>query len=133
MVVDASVALAWAFDLEANEYTDRVLVQAETEGMLVPSLFHLEVGNVLNVALKHRRTTEARVAAFLGDLARLQVRVDLHTHERALSDTLMLARAHGLTVYDAAYLELTLREGRLLATQDGPLSAAADHLGCRYL
>jgi predicted nucleic acid-binding protein len=47
---------------------------------------------------------------------------------RAAAETarlLALARRHGLTVYDAAYLELALREGLDLATLDTELADAA--------
>jgi predicted nucleic acid-binding protein len=40
-----------------------------------------------------------------------------------------LAARHGLTVYDAAYLELALRRGLALATLDRELRAAAQTEG----
>ena len=39
--------------------------------------------------------------------------------------TLQLARAHGLTVYDAVYLELALRRHLPLVTFDAALAEAA--------
>jgi predicted nucleic acid-binding protein len=40
-----------------------------------------------------------------------------------------LARAQGLSVYDAAYLHLAMREGLPLATLDDDLRAAASRVG----
>lgn len=46
-----------------------------------------------------------------------------------MNTTLSLAQAHGLTVYDAAYLELSQREGLPLASLDSDLVAAAKKSG----
>jgi predicted nucleic acid-binding protein len=48
-------------------------------------------------------------------------------------DTLSLARAHRLTSYDAAYLELALRLGLPLASRDQALQAAASREGVPLL
>ncbi len=44
-----------------------------------------------------------------------------------------LAEAHGLTAYDAIYLELAMRAGLPLATSDQPLIAAAEATGVSLL
>jgi predicted nucleic acid-binding protein len=41
----------------------------------------------------------------------------------------ILADRHGLTVYDAAYLDLALREGLPLASLDNALCKAAENSG----
>jgi predicted nucleic acid-binding protein len=49
----------------------------------------------------------------------------------ALTRLSELAAAHGLSVYDAAYLELALRRGLVLGCKDGPLRRAAKRSGVR--
>ena len=49
--------------------------------------------------------------------------------ETAFGQVLDRAREHRLTVYDAAYLELAMREGLALATQGADLIAAAKRVG----
>ena len=49
-----------------------------------------------------------------------------------LNKTLDLARDDGLTIYDAAYLELALRQGGAIATKDTDLLAAAQRRGMVY-
>jgi predicted nucleic acid-binding protein len=132
VVVDASVALAWAFDGEASDYSDAVLSAVGAEGMRVPILFHLEIGNALSIALARGRITDAGASAFTGDLGRLRIQVDPLTAEMALGATLHYARRYRLSVYDAAYLELALREGLPLATQDAALVTVAKTLGMFY-
>ena len=95
----------------------------------MPSLWPLEVGNILTQAEWAQRTTAARVSQFVEQLASLPIRVDEETAARALGETLSLARSERLTTYDAAYLELTMRRGLPLATKDRALSEAAVRQG----
>lgn len=73
---------------------------------------------------KGRTDAEFRDAA-LRDLALLPIKVDLETDRRAWHETAGLASRHGLTLYDAAYLELALRRRLPIATLDRELIAAA--------
>ena len=50
-----------------------------------------------------------------------------------LSTVLALAREHGLSVYDATYLDLAMREGAPLATLDRRLADVAQHSGVPLL
>lgn len=59
--------------------------------------------------------------------------VDPETNDHASTETLSLARQHGLSIYDAAYLELALRLGAPLATLDTELRATAKALGLHVL
>ena len=43
LVVDASVALAWALPDESSAYADAVLVAVEREGLRVPDLWAREI------------------------------------------------------------------------------------------
>ena len=55
--------------------------------------------------------------------------VDDETSSRAFGDIVHLARAHQLSAYDAAYLELAIRRGLPLACLDGKLKTAAAAAG----
>jgi predicted nucleic acid-binding protein len=78
-------------------------IQMRTEEGVVPSLWWFEVRNILIVNERRRRITESGTASFLLNLSLLRLRVDRSPEENAV---LRLARAHRLSVYDAAYLEL---------------------------
>jgi predicted nucleic acid-binding protein len=73
--------------------------------------------------------TEARAAEFVGLLRDMAFETDTETAARALGDTLQLARRFKLSVYDAAYLELALRNGLPLATLDDDLNLAFAQTG----
>jgi predicted nucleic acid-binding protein len=121
-VLDASVTACWAFDDEDHPDASRAFERMQAEEGVVPGLWWFEVRNILIVNERRRRIAESDTAAFLLDLPLLRLRADQSPEENAI---LRLARAHRLSVYDAAYLELARREGLPLATLAGDLRKAA--------
>lgn len=128
-VLDASVAVSWFFDDEAGENTAAVLESLADWGAMVPSLWPLEVANVLLVAERRKRCSEAEAVRFIELLESLPITTDDATAQRAMHQTYQLAREYGLTSYDAAYLELAMRLGLPLATLDRQLADAAARAG----
>ena len=121
-VLDASIAACWAFPDEHDRRADQALERVRTDDAVVPTLWWFEVRNILVGNERRKRTTEAVTANFLRQLGRLRLRVDHEPEEVAV---LRLARTHGLSVYDASYLELALRQAIPMATLDERLAAAA--------
>jgi predicted nucleic acid-binding protein len=128
-VVDSSVTVAWFFEDESDAYAEAVEDALASAIAWVPSLWPLEVANALVVGERRKRTTEAKVAPFLNLLRSLPITLDDETATQAWQESLHLALAHYLSVYDAAYLELALRRGLPLATLDDRLKAAAAAVG----
>lgn len=77
------------------------------------------------MAERRGRTQPADTARAIALLDALPIDCDEHTGEKAMSETLALAKTYGLTTYDAAYLELAIREGLPLASLDAGLIKAA--------
>jgi predicted nucleic acid-binding protein len=125
LVLDSSVALAWVY---ADETTDVILRLFETlglEGAWVPGLWRWEIANVLQLNFRRGRHSGDFRDEALSSLALLPVKVDAEADRQAWSATLYLAERHGLTVYDAAYLEIASRRKIPLATLDRQLRAAS--------
>lgn len=133
LVVDSSIALSWCFDDEASPETEALLDQVSDDGALVPSLWHLEVANVLLAAERRGRPISGGIPSRLEDMARLPITTDGETARRAWREVLSLAKAEGLTEYDACYLELALRHALPLATKDQALARAARRAGLSVL
>ena len=128
-VLDASVALAWGLKDEATPYSVAVLASTERERAVVPAIWAPEVANVVLVSERRGRLTVVESVAYLRDLAEMTVDVDDAVPAATWGPVISLARAHGLSAYDASYLELALRRGLPLATQDNRLRAAAAQVG----
>ena len=128
-VLDNSVVMAWCFEDEASTYADNVLEKMTDSAAIVPAIWPLEVGNVLLAAERRNLLSEADSARFLSLLSDLPIRVEQESSDRMLKEILFLARELNLSSYDASYLDLAMREGLALATQDKKLQEAAHH--CR--
>lgn len=125
LVVDSSVALSWCFADERTPATLEVLDQVVQGGAVAPSLWPLEVLNALASAERRRRLTAVQRHQLAGFLRELPIAIDADTAAQAWSATAHLAERHGLTPYDASYLELAQRLALPLATLDQELRAAA--------
>jgi predicted nucleic acid-binding protein len=129
-IADSSVGVAWAVASQANDATDKLLDEvAAGTPVVVPTLWSFEVANSLLVLLRRKRILAPERDRALGALARLPVVVDDEGPRFALGRISELAGEHGLSVYDATYLELALRRKLPLASRDEALCKAAQ--GCR--
>jgi predicted nucleic acid-binding protein len=113
-VVDASVALSWSFEDERTPYARRVLETLRRDGAVAPAIWPLEVTNAMLSAMRKGR-------------------IEQRSATRILAYLLALGIAHRLSAYDASYLELALRRGLPLATEDRRLATAAIAAGVEIL
>jgi len=125
-VVDNSVVMAWCFQDEASQYADAILDSLEVSKAIVPSIWPLEVGNVLLVAERRKRLSEAGSARFIALLTELPIMIEQESPERMMREILALAREHQISSYDASYLDLAMRKGVSIATLDDGLIKAAE-------
>lgn len=129
LILDSSMTLAWLFEDENSAQATNILLQVTEIGATVPSLWHLEVANALQMAVRRGRIDTAYRDASLADLSALAIVIDSETDQQAWRTTLHLADSCKLTLYDAAYLELAQRLGLPLATLDQALANAAASIG----
>ncbi len=134
LVPDASATLTWCFEDEATPWTDAVLAQlkAGDEGV-VPAHWPAEVANALLIAVRRGRISRDKANRFLLDLRALPIRIDPESNEAVFDNVFKLADKCSLTIYDAGYLELAIRENLPLATLDKELRTAARASGVPLL
>ena len=126
LVPDASVTLTWCFEDEAMPWTDALLAELRAgDEAIVPAHWPAEVANALLIAVRRGRISREKANRFLLDLRVLPIRIDSESSEPVFRQVFKLAEKYSLTVYDAAYLELAIREGLPLATLDNDLGKAA--------
>jgi len=128
VVIDASLASAWCFPDEQTAYSRAVFqaVSSSAVDTVAPLLWAYEIRNSILMALRRGRISKPDSVQFLVSLNELNVRLS----EPASYDAVFsLAQEHGLTVYDAAYLDLAIQERLMLASLDSQLVRAAQKAG----
>ncbi len=128
-VLDASVAVAWCFEDETNATADHALNVLESGAALVPLVWAAEVGNALMSGERRGRITSLQIEQSLEVIARLDITTDKDNVTGRLLHLLQVARSHRLSLYDAIYLDLAMRERLSLATVDTALARAAEAVG----
>ena len=129
LVLDPSVTLGWYFEDERSPALDALLDRVVEGGAVVPVLWRLEVANGLRTALRRKRIDAPFRDAAMTQLACLPIAIDPDMNTHAWEATLRLSDRFALTMYDAAYLELSVRRAFPLASLDGDLRRAAQSLG----
>ncbi|MBE2203622.1 MAG: type II toxin-antitoxin system VapC family toxin [Chthoniobacterales bacterium] len=129
-VLDANVVISFLLQ-EESAYADGVFQKHLARGAraYVPSLWHLEIRNVLFLKERAKKLAVGEAHQALASLGSLMIVTDAHT--TAASTLMHLERLmlhHGLTSYDASYLELAYRLDVPIATQDKEILAAAKSL-----
>jgi predicted nucleic acid-binding protein len=125
LVLDASLALQWFLDDEANrKYSLEILASLSEKRALVPVLWFYEVGNGLLMAYRRKRIPLDQIDGFIARLKSLPIEAAQETSSNIL-ELPALARSQNLTNYDAAYLNLARKSGLPLATNDSDLRKAA--------
>ncbi|MDP3071478.1 MAG: type II toxin-antitoxin system VapC family toxin [Opitutaceae bacterium] len=135
LVLDGSAALGLLLPDESHAPGARKLRAAldSATHLHVPAHWWVEMTNGILMAERRKRLTQALGMEVLALLSALNVTTDDGPAERSLPATAALARQHGLTAYDASYLELAIRRGAILASQDGDLLKAAQACGVEVL
>jgi predicted nucleic acid-binding protein len=128
-VLDASAVLAWYLPDEQDDDANAAYDRLAQDNGLAPAGWPGEVVNGILLAERRRRSTPDATARALVHLQALPIRVAPAIVDETWADVLDLARQHNLTAYDAAYLELAIRERAALATLDDDLAAAARRAG----
>jgi predicted nucleic acid-binding protein len=129
-VLDASVVLTWCFPDENAPMAQQVAdLFKQGDTAVAPSFWPHEVLNALLVGEKRKRISHALVRRFLDDLAKLPIALEQFPAVAVFGRVQRLSREHDLTAYDAAYLDLALDYGLLLATLDDDLVRAGKKAG----
>jgi predicted nucleic acid-binding protein len=127
IVIDASIAASWCFREEATDYTEAALnaVAGSTEA-IAPRLWAYEIRNCILTGVRRGRITQPNAEEFLKSLSDLNIALsDPISYDHVFS----LAIQYKLTVYDAAYLDLAIKDSLAVASLDKDLLRAAEQAG----
>ena len=124
-VLDNSVVMAWGLREERTEDAHRVIRMLDHCKARVPAIWPLEFANAMLNAERRKRLSDANTAWLRESILSLPISVVTETPAHVITAIFVLAREQGLSVYDASYLDLAMREGLPLATLDDRLHDAA--------
>jgi predicted nucleic acid-binding protein len=127
-ILDCSISASWCLKDESNEEANKILDRLAEDGALVPSIWPVEMANVLVVAERRKRISAADAARAIEILLSLPIHADKGNLED-LDAIRLMAWEHKLSAYDACYLELAQRTGLPIATLDHALQAASGKCG----
>ena len=125
-VIDVSFVMASVLPDEDGADVDPIMDRVISDGAVTADLFWHELRNALIVAERRKRLAAGSAETELAAIRALPIDT---APSSADAHVLALARAHGLTAYDAAYLHLALSRGLPLATMDEALAKAAKAAG----
>ncbi len=129
-VFDAPVAASWAIPPRGSAYTHRVQLRLAFGAVaIVATNWPLDLTEELLAAENRGQTIRRRIDGLFANLATYRIHLDERAPHLAWPVILDLARAHNLSVRDAAHLELALRLNLPLATTDSALTRAAAAAG----
>lgn len=132
-VIDNSVVMSWCFKDETNRYADAVLDKLSESTAIAPSIWSLEVVNVLLVAERRKRLKQVDSVRFITLLSQLPIVVEDEGSEKMMKDLLALGRTSHLSSYDASYLDLAMRKDCPIATIDKKIMEAAKEVSVTIL
>lgn len=129
VVVDASFVLRYVLHTAAPKpHPDGLGLFSECE-LVVPSIWCSEIASALVQAERRGAATAAKVGEALAHITALNPVID--TLCISVARNLELARAYGLTPYDALYVELAIRRNAALASCDLAMCTGALSAGIR--
>jgi len=102
---------------------------SDEDVLRVPSLWWHETANVLAVAQRRKVLSAVDVSGIILLVDGITLSTEEACGTRLLARVSGIAGEHGLSAYDAAYLDLAIRKGGKLATLDRELGIAARAAG----
>lgn len=120
IVLDASVVLKWIFADEVGGERAARFKDAHVSGheiIAAPDLLFYEIGNVLSTKTRLAETAVAEAFLLLWEFSLERFDLGLDDYQSSLA----LSRKYKITLYDAAYVELSRRLKCAFVTADGKL------------
>lgn len=124
-VADCSVTLAWFAPDEDFRQVEPAFLHAVEHGFHVPFHWRAEFANGLLMMVRRKRATSDFPKLAFAQLNDFSIVTDLDGLSHVADKSVEIAGAHGLTIYDAIYVETSKRLGLPLATLDRRLAQAA--------
>jgi predicted nucleic acid-binding protein len=124
-VIDASFVAGLFLPDETSDKVAAMARDLVKEEAAAPDFLQLELTNILIVASRRKRISASQLKQLSDAFDQLPIVYHGALTAPQRAEILRLAAKHGLTAYDAAYLELAMRLGLALVSLDKSLIRAA--------
>jgi predicted nucleic acid-binding protein len=124
-VIDASVTGPLVLPDETQAMIPATFDLILHAALVAPLHWRFEIANLLLIAQRRGRINDAQRFTAIERLEQMDVAIDVQSGDQAWLTSFDIAQSDGLTVYDAAYIELARRLGCGLLTYDRALAKAA--------
>lgn len=132
IVLDASITVAWLLNEPGFSAAELNEALAKRKAV-VPAHWPIEVGNALLTAVRRKRVDTLRLAQISIELEKLHVTVEPPTALDRITSLVEFAADQDLTLYDAAYVDLSVTRNATLATLDQAMRQAACRLNIHLI
>jgi predicted nucleic acid-binding protein len=129
-ILDASIVITWAMADEIHPVADLAFHEIQSGSVIVPGIFWYEIQNILVLNERRNRISITDSSRFLREFEQFSIQT---VYPQDWIQIMDLSRNYKLSVYDAAYLALAIRDRLPLATLDKELRAAAQIAGVSLL
>lgn len=125
IVLDASLLIARLLDAHIAGLDGDIYDQLNTTQLIVPAHWPVEIANALRTNVRRGRITPTDFDFIAAFLAKLEVTISPPSSLESIAVLVRFAITHNLTAYDAAYVQVAMEQGAVLATVDADMRAAA--------
>jgi predicted nucleic acid-binding protein len=132
IVIDASITVAWLLNETGFEASGLNEALAKNQPV-VPAHWPIEVGNALLTSVRRKRIDGSRLVQVAAELRKLNVLLEPPAALDQLTSMIKFAADQDLTLYDAAYVDLSMTRNATLATLDKAMRQAALRLKLNVL
>jgi predicted nucleic acid-binding protein len=133
IVLDASLGIDWLFQQAQTSAVPAIDAALRDSAVIVPSHWPLEIANTLVPELRSQRISIFDFHAIIDRLDKLNIQVEQPIELDEIGPTTQFAVQHGLTSYDAAYVQLALQRQATLGTLDRAMRRVAATLSVPLL
>jgi predicted nucleic acid-binding protein len=133
IVVDASLVVSWLLGEKRDSGADHLFDAIPDGEAIAPAHWPIEIANALRSPALSGRLSPADFLDIMDDLDKLNVDIEPAIHLGDLVPLAQFAVAHGLTAYDAAYVQLAFQRKAILATLDDAMRRVAQRLDIALL
>lgn len=133
IVLDASLMIEWLVGNDTRPDMPHLHDVLSDIEIAVPAHWPIEISNFLRTDIRSKKMTAGDIQFMMERLDTLQILIDSPLELDEIGPLAFFANQHGLTTYDAAYVQLAYQRKAVLGSLDIAMRTAAQSLDIALL